>query len=740
MKAQNARQDERDRASENPLLASLNEAQRQAVTTTEGYVRVIAGAGTGKTRALAHRFAWLVNELGILPGNILCVTFTNKAAREMRRRIHRLTGDNDAGYICTFHSFCVSVLHEDIHAIQYPDKFLVLDNSDIDDMLGIIYEERGLTLADMPYSKARDMIEVRKIHTEPLYYQNMIALPLEEAEKKYREATAADDIIFYGYLYQEKKCFGLDYNDLIIITLHIFEQNSQIRQKWQERLEYVMIDEFQDIDELQYRLMTVLCGHHKNLFIVGDPDQTIYTWRGANVRYLLDFDKVFPETATIMMLQNYRSSPQIIAVVNSLIARNENRIKKELLAELPPGGPVIWRHCKTGKEEAKWIASRLARLHGEGTDWDRMAVLYRAHHVTRPLEQALVESRIPYSLYSGVEFFGRREIRDALAWLRMVDSGDDLSFLRTVNSPRRNIGKRRIQYLREYASSHGCSLFVALQSSLGQALFANTTARAYVELVGKYAGLASSVRVSELLAGLLNESGYEAMLRTEGSQERLDNLAELRQAVYEFETSCGEEATLAGYLANVAIFGQADRPEGKGVKLMTIHTAKGLEFPHVFVCALNEGIFPSGRTKTREGMEEERRLAFVAMTRARHGLYLCEAEGRNFDGSPRYPSRFVLDIDQKLLECSHSPDARLLADARDTIALSNHRLVHPANVANASQSASHDLQPGTRVKHTTFGPGVIEAIDQDGNAWLIRFDKLPTARKISFRARLEKLG
>ena len=285
------------------LLFGLNEEQREAVTTTEGFVRVIAGAGSGKTRALSHRFAYLVNEIGIMPGNILCVTFTNKSANEMRQRIHNLTGDNDTGYINTFHGFCVSVLQEDSNQVQYPKSFLVLDNSDIDAMLKIIYEERNLSLRDMTFSKARDMIEIRKLFKEPDYYMDMINMSLDCLQEKYREATDAKDIIFYGYLYQEKKCFGLDYNDLIKYTLYIFEQNAEVRRKWQERLEYIMIDEFQDIDSLQYKLMSVLCDYHKNLFIVGDPDQTIYTWRGANVNYLLDFDKTFPDVKTIMMMK-----------------------------------------------------------------------------------------------------------------------------------------------------------------------------------------------------------------------------------------------------------------------------------------------------------------------------------------------------------------------------------------------------------------------------------------------------
>lgn len=289
---------------EEDILMDLNPEQQEAVTTTEGYVRVVAGAGSGKTRALSHRFAFLVNELGILPGHILCVTFTNKSANEMRQRIHSLTGDDDTGYINTFHGFCVSVLQEDSHAVSYPKSFLVIDNSDIDDMLKIIYDERHLTLRDMTFGRARDMIEMRKVFTQKDYYLDMIAMSQEALKEKYEQAQDPNDIIFYGYLYQEKKAFALDYNDLIRFTLYIFHEHEDIRLKWQKRLEYIMIDEFQDIDALQYELMEVLSAYHRNLFVVGDPDQTIYTWRGAEIRYLMDFDKVFPGTKTILMMTN----------------------------------------------------------------------------------------------------------------------------------------------------------------------------------------------------------------------------------------------------------------------------------------------------------------------------------------------------------------------------------------------------------------------------------------------------
>lgn len=711
------------------LLQGLNGAQRQAVTSTEGFVRVIAGAGSGKTRALSHRFAYLVNELGILPDNILCVTFTNKSANEMRQRIHRLTGDNDTGYVNTFHGFCVSILQEDSHAVQYPKSFLVLDNGDIDSMLQLIYEERGLTLRDMTFSAARDMIEIRKLFKDPEYYRDMITLPLDTLKEKYDQASGARDIIFYGYLYQEKKCFGLDYNDLIKFSLYIFEEHPDIRLKWQERLEYIMVDEFQDIDQLQYDLMTVLCGYHKNLFIVGDPDQTIYTWRGANVKYLLEFDQAFPGTKTILMMENYRSTPEILAAANSLIDKNAHRVKKALLPTLPSGSPVVCHLAGSQEAEAGWIAGQIQELHRQGVPYREMAVLYRAHYVTRAVEEVLLREKVPYAIYSGVQFFDRMEIKDALSYLRMIAYQDDLSFRRVVNTPKRNLGKRRMAFLQEAAEAQGCSLYQALEENVDGPLFQGTKAKQFLSLVKDFSQNYEGRPVSEVLSALLDASGYEAMLRTEGSQERLDNLAELKQSIYEYETTCGEEVTLPHYLNHVALFTNADTGEPGGqVKLMTVHAAKGLEFPYVFLCSMNEGIFPSRKVRTLPGMEEERRLAFVALTRAERGLYLSEADGRNFDGSPRYPSRFLLEIDPSLLSFTEPPEEGLLQEAQNFIRHSQSLL---------PEEEAPILPEGQRVRHFLFGEGTVLETDRDKGAYVIQFDGMATPRKISFRVKLE---
>lgn len=711
------------------ILENLNEEQLEAVTSTEGFVRVIAGAGSGKTRALSYRFAYLVNELGILPGNILCVTFTNKSAGEMRQRIHNLTGDRDTGYINTFHGFCVSILQEDSYVVSYPKSFLVLDNSDIDSMLKIVYEERGLTLRDKTFSKARDMIEIKKLMKEPEYYHHMINMSLEKLKEKYENAKTTDDIIFWGYLYQEKKCFGLDYNDLIKFSLYIFEEYEDIKLKWQKRLEYIMIDEFQDIDALQYQLMCVLCDYHKNLFVVGDTDQTIYTWRGANVKYLLDFDTNFSGTKTIMMMKNYRSTPEILSVANSLISNNVHRIKKELIPMLEPQNKVVCYHGKNSKGESGWIAEKIQELHSEGIAYSDITVLYRAHYVTRAVEEALMKYKVPYSIYSGVQFFGRMEIKDILSYLRMIAYQDDLSFLRIVNVPKRNIGKRRIEFLNEYADKNQCTLYDALKININNEIFAGTKAKSFISLIDNFMKEYHERPVSELLSSILDSSGYERMLRTEGSQERLDNLAELKQSIYEYETTCGEECTLEHYLDHIALFSNMDVADtGDKVKLMTVHAAKGLEFPYVFLCGMNEGVFPSRKIKTMEGMEEERRLAFVAITRAEKQLYITEAEGYNFDRTPRYPSRFILDIDEKLLDYVEKPSEGLVKEAKDYINLRK-RFLTDVKIER--------IKEGDIIEHKVFGKGTVLKRDEENSAYLIQFERMDTPRTISFRVSLK---
>ncbi len=722
-----------NRAMEYDVLKGLNPQQIQAVTTTEGYVRVIAGAGSGKTRALTHRFAYLVNEIGISPGNILCVTFTNKAASEMRKRIHEMTGDTDTGYICTFHSFCVSILQEDSHAVCFPKSFMVLDNGDIDAMLRMIYEERNLSMKDKTFANARDMFEMRKGVTEPRYYMHLIQDSIQQLYEKYMAAEKIDDILFYGYLYQQKKCFGLDYNDLIFMSLYIFRTFPDIQLKWQKRLQYIMIDEFQDIDPPQYELMEALCGYHNNLFIVGDPDQTIYTWRGARIGYLLNFDKRFDHVKTISLLTNYRSTPEILNCANSLIDKNSIRMKKDLIPVLPSGPKPVFFHAQSPKKEAEWVVEQIGNLARHNVAWRDITILFRAHYLTRSVEEELIRKKIPYRLCSGAQFFDRKEIKDALCYLRMIVQQDDLSFVRIVNVPKRNIGARRMKILKEYSQEHGISLYQSLKECLDMEVFTSTRAKEFVNLIEDFSMRMEEKSVSKTLSDILDASGYEKMLRTEGAQERLDDLAELKQSIYEWEITVGEETDMNAYLRHIALFTNAEMSDQEDrVRLMTIHAAKGLEFPYVFICGMSEGIFPSSKVRTMSGMEEERRLAFVAMTRCEKGLYLSDGDQRNASDS-LFISRFVLDVDPSLVDYISGIDEEVLQKNKDYIAKEADRLL--------PDEEDIGLQAGDRVRHRVFGEGTVEKIDTKEEAIYVRFDSLPTVRALALSAakKLEKI-
>lgn len=507
------------------------------------------------------------------------------------------------------------------------------------------------------------------------------------------------------------------------LYIYIFEQNEELQLKWQKRLEYIMVDEFQDIDGLQYHLMEILCDYHKNLFIVGDPDQTIYSWRGANILYLQQFDQNFKPTKTIYMMDNYCSTPEIIAVANNLIAHNRCRIEKNLVPTLSEGESVLRSNNESPAEEAKWMAKEIENLHNNDVPYRNIAVLYRAHYLTRPLEEVFIKKGIPYVLYSGTHFLDRQEIKDVLSYLRMIVYHDDLSFQRIANVPKRNLGERRMNFLHEFAEQNKCSLYDALRHNLDHDLIKGTKARNFVTLIEKFSVEYSSRPVSDVLSTLLDASGYEEMLRTEGSQERLDNLAELKQSIYEYGTSCGEEVMLKDYLTRVALLTNSDTAEqGDKVKLMTVHAAKGLEFPYVFLCGLNEGNFPSKKTRTQQAMEEERRLAFVAMTRAKKRLFLSAASGLNFDASLRYPSRFLLEIDEKLLEYAKPIADNIRQDAQSYIKDMEKRMVQRGAKKNAVFSK------GDKVIHRIMGEGEVLGLDNEKGAYLIKFEDIDTPK------------
>ena len=709
-------------------LQGLNEEQIKAVTNTEGYVRVVAGAGSGKTKALTHRYVYLVNDVGIATENILCVTFTNKAANEMRKRIRTMIGDQDTGMVCTFHGFCVQLLREDIHTMNYPDNFLVMDEEDMKTILHNVYEQGHLDSREITYSMAEELISIRKSRMEHIEY--ILRLNTQELKEKFLTAVNKEDILFYGYLYEQKKAYALDYDDLITFSFYILDSFKDKREKWQNRLQYVMVDEFQDVSATQYEMAELLAAYHGNLFIVGDPDQTIYTWRGANIEYILNFKAAHPDCTDIIMDQNYRSSENILNVSNSLIANNKKRVDKKLKPTKGSTVPVIYNHAKTTEQEAKWILGQINKLIEAGHKYNDCTILYRAHHVSRSIEEVLLNAQIPYVIYSGVSFYNRREIKDCICYLRMLIFEDDMSFKRIINVPRRNFGKKRMEFLEKYAEAHGVKLYEALVDNLDNPLIASSKAGEFVELIDGYKRSFKMFKLTDLLQGILNDSGYETMLRTSGDDSRLENLAELKQAVFDYEKSAGEETSLADYLQRISLLTNLDKEEKKdAVKMMTIHTAKGLEFPYVFVCGMNEGIFPSKHVDSEDALEEERRLAYVAYTRAENALFLSDAEGVNLDGSYRYPSRFIFNIDKTYLEYTVELEQKFVESAKSFI---------QKNEEKISGVLPERFEAGTKVMHKLFGEGMIMEVNENGGYYVIQFEGMKTARNISFKIELER--
>ncbi|MBR2422397.1 MAG: UvrD-helicase domain-containing protein [Oscillospiraceae bacterium] len=709
-------------------LKGLNPEQWEAATMTEGYIRVIAGAGSGKTKTLTARYMYLVEQLGISTANILCVTFTNKAAAEMKKRIRRQLPDQDLGRITTFHGFCVGLLKEDCHVVQYPTTFIVLDEEDKESILRRVFEDLGITSRDLTIKDAIDHIGWRKGGRG--YVKTLIGAPRKLLELS-DAANTLKDRVMYRYFYEQRKCYGLDFDDLVYFVLYILEQDQITREKWQRRLEYIMVDEFQDIDKDQYQLADILSGYHKNLFVVGDPDQTIYTWRGADVKFILEFEARHEAVKTVYLNTNYRSVPQILAASNALIEKNRDRLKKSLSPVRSDARKPLYFHAKTAQLEADWMTANMRALHDGGMPYSQMGVLYRAHYVSRAVEESLIRNKIPYVLYSGVEFYKRKEIKDILCYLRMVYCGDDISFLRTVNEPRRGIGRTRIAALKEYSSLHQCGLYEALLANLETDLFRRSKAREYVRMIEKYRAIYDGMDITDLLESILQESGYEDMLRSSGEEDRLDNLAELKQAIYDFERKAGEEVTLGNYLDHAALFTNMDQTEkAQAVKLMTVHSAKGLEFPAVFLCGLSEGIFPGKRANTREKLEEERRLCYVAFTRAKDRLFLSDAAGTNYDGSFRCPSRFLFNAEKENVEYAVPLDPALEEETRRKAGF---------DLEEGDGYQGSCTQVGKRVMHPVFGEGTVIGIPRGQEGVIVQFLQMPTPRTFGPSAKLTYL-
>ncbi len=703
----------------NDLLQGLNASQREAVTTTEGYIRVIAGAGTGKTRALTHRYAYLVNELGISPSNILCITFTNKAANEMKKRIKRMLGEEfDTSFVATLHAFCTRILREEIYKLFYPDNFIVLDNVDQKKILEEIYDELGIKMDTASFKFMIDQIR---------YYKNLITYVeyLSDPDFDYSALTSdnrSDEIIF-RYIKKQRKYFGLDFFDLINFVIYLFDKFPDVLAKWQQKLCYIMVDEFQDITAKEFKLIRRLTEYNRNLFVVGDPDQNIYEWRGANMDVIVHFESWLNNPCFVNQLgltahdiflsSNYRSVTPILQVANSLIAKNQNRVEKSLCGQTDGGEQVVHLHAKNDKEEIKYICAQIKQHVASGGKYSDFAVLYRSNYVSRFVEQGFLTQNIPYIVYGGVGFYERAEIKDVLSYMRLVERpDDDLSFKRIVNVPRRKIGKTKQKLLNDYAERNGISMYEALKVLCHSEAFKSCKAKEFVGAIETLREKAENLSVSELLQHILMDTGYELYIRESGDIDRLDNVTELLRSIVTQETEFGEHLSLSVFLQNITLLRDSDvEDKNDCVKIMTIHTAKGLEFDNVFLVGLTEGIFPSARSleeRKKDALEEERRLCFVAVTRAKKRLYLTESEGFGVKGFSKVPSRFVFDIDGKLLSRIGEIPAEILEEHK-----------HQSRTFDKVDLQIYKV--GDQLRHKVFGEGVVEEVDEQTKTYRIRF-------------------
>ena len=704
-------------------LQELNARQAAAVTATEGRVRVIAGAGTGKTKALTYRYAYLVNVLGIDPANILCLTFTNKAAAEMRSRIARMVHSGDYNdFVCTIDGFCVKLLRRDIHRIGFPKTFTILDEDDSRAYARACMEELGIKRTEKTVKDFLAQVSAAKALDD---YITTYMLP----GVKWTEGMLSSPVACY--IHRQMKHYALDFDDLERVANYILDHFEDARTWWQEQLNYIMVDEAQDCNADNWQIVEKLAAGHGNLFVVGDPDQAIYEWRGARPERFTQF----ASSQDVVLDENYRSTPKILDVANSVISHNRNRIPKNLFTRSAEGKAVIHYHGKNETEEMEWVAAQVRLLLEGGAAPGDVAVLYRASYLSRALEQALLDAKIPYAIWGGTRFFERKEVKDALSYLRLVnDTGDDLSFERIVNVPSRKIGKKFLDGLKERAGREGLPLFAVLKACVAEGGAVRTGADDFVRMIEEACAAVPESTVSDLLNFLLERSGLKRALREDQDEERLENVDELLRSVRFYETSHGEDdVRLSDYLQDIALYTNQDyRKDTPTVKLMTVHQAKGLEFPYVFVIGLSEGVFPSMRTireYKKNGEEEERRLMYVAVTRAQRALFLTESEGYNVSTKmSKYPSRFLAEIRRDMFVTEGvMPESLWRGTENMRHVLDEERWGSRVEASEgdpfASERAAYfsPFQAGDTVVHDIFGTGTVVGVNKEGSTFQVRF-------------------
>ena len=681
-------------------LAELNPAQREAVLATEGPVLVVAGAGSGKTRVLTYRIAHLVAAVGVKPQEILAITFTNKAAGEMRERLQSVVGAvARTMWVMTFHAACGRILRREAPRLGYRSNFTIYDQADQVRLVKQCLEE---------LDRDPKRFVPRGIHAQISNAKNQLVSP---EEYKNRVASFYDQTVADAYeLYQRRllNSNAADFDDLLMLTVEVLDRFPEARKKWQKAFRYVLVDEYQDTNHAQYRLLQLLAGEHKNVFAVGDPDQSIYAFRGADIRNIMEFERDFGGAKQIALEQNYRSTNAILRAANAVISENRERKPKNLWSELGEGDPVRVIEVEDEHAEARFVAAEIAGLVDEGFAGSEIAVFYRTNAQSRVVEDVLVRQDIPYQVIGGPKFYERAEIKDAIAYLQVVDNPSDaISLARIANRPRRGIGDASLARLQTYADAHGLSLWEALEHPEeagcgGAPLKAIDKFRTLMQ--SSMAG-AEELPVPELLERILEQSGYLEALeaeRTIEAQGRIENLQELVGVAREYQEGA-ENPSLSEFLQQISLFSDQDAIEEERslVTLMTLHNAKGLEFRAVFLIGMEEGVFPHSRSIEEQGLEEERRLCYVGLTRAQERLVLTHAAARSLWGSRGYnlPSRFLDELPQEEIE-------------RDRLRPSSWTGYGSPTVTVRRDVPS--LSTGDSVRHSTLGEGVVTAIAPDG--------------------------
>ena len=681
-------------------LADLNPAQREAVLATEGPVLVVAGAGSGKTRVLTYRIAHLVSAVGVKPQEILAITFTNKAAGEMRERLEGVLGGiARTMWVMTFHSACGRILRTEAPKLGYRSNFTIYDQADQVRVVKLCLEE---------LERDPKRFVPRGIHSQISNAKNLLITPDDYKARvsSFYDQTVADVYELYqGRLFASN---AVDFDDLLMLTVQVLERFPEARKRWQKAFRYVLVDEYQDTNHAQYRLLQLLAGEHQNVFAVGDPDQSIYAFRGADIRNIMEFERDFGGAKQIALEQNYRSTNAILRAANAVISENRERKPKNLWSELGEGDPIRVIEVEDEHAEARFVAAEIAGLVDEGFAGSEIAIFYRTNAQSRVLEDVLVRQDIPYQVIGGPKFYERAEIKDAIAYLQVIDNPSDaISLTRIANRPRRGIGDASLARVRAYADAHGLSLWEALEHPEEAGC-----GGAPLKAIDKFRTLMQSsmsgaleLPVPELLERVLDQSGYLESLeaeRTIEAQGRSENLMELVGVAREYQESA-ENPSLSEFLQQISLFSDQDAIEEERslVTLMTLHNAKGLEFRAVFLIGMEEGVFPHSRSIEEQGLEEERRLCYVGLTRAQERLVLTHAAARSLWGSRGYnlPSRFLDELPQEEIE-------------RDRLRPSSWTGYGAPTVTVRRDVPS--LSTGDSVRHSTLGEGVVTAIAADG--------------------------